>query len=92
MWTQGYCKYRNIFMMASYFLVFYLSTVYDPNDLNVRLPPQRAASISSAPLASSASSSRFQSPYSTSSDTATRVTGPSANMRRNLRTSMRRCQ
>jgi hypothetical protein len=40
---KGYCKYRNIFMMASYFLVFYLATVYDPADLNVTAVRPRLA-------------------------------------------------
>jgi hypothetical protein len=36
-----------MFMMASYFLVFYLSTIYDPNDLTVTLSSFRVAKISS---------------------------------------------
>jgi hypothetical protein len=47
--TQGYCKYRNMFMMASYFLVFYLATVYDPNDIDVPPFSLRAEWTSSTP-------------------------------------------
>lgn len=29
-------------MMAAYFLIFYLATVFDPNDYNVSIKPLRA--------------------------------------------------
>ena len=33
--NKGYCKYKNIFTMFSYFLVLYLCTVYDIDDFEV---------------------------------------------------------
>ena len=76
---QGYCKYRNLFMMASYFMVFYLSTMYDTNDSGVPLPQFRAASKYSHRCRSSPAFLPSPSPSSTSSATAPKTTTSSTN-------------